>query len=211
MKVTEIFTSIQGESSYAGMPCTFVRLAGCNLRCSYCDTLYAMEGGMEFSEDQIAAEVARRGQKLVEVTGGEPLMQEGTARLVKRLLDEGNTVLIETNGSVSIEGLDPRATVIMDVKTPGSGMSGMTDLSNLAHLKPSDEVKFVITDRADYEWARQFISGHALEERCKVLLSPAFGLLTPEALTRWMLRDGLRARLNLQIHKYVFGPDRKGV
>jgi 7-carboxy-7-deazaguanine synthase len=120
-------------------------------------------------------------------------------------------VLVETNGSVSTEGLDPRATVIMDVKAPGSGMGGMTDLSNLARLRPTDELKFVIKDRADYEWSRSFILEHGLEDRCRVLLSPAFGLLLPEDLTRWMLKDGLRARLNLQIHKYVFGPDRQGV
>lgn len=211
MRVSEIFTSIQGESSYAGMPCTFVRLTGCNLRCTYCDTLHAMEGGLEFSEEEIAREVARRGRKLVEVTGGEPLIQEGVHGLIKRLLDAGHTVLVETNGSVSTEGLDPRATVIMDVKTPGSGMCGMTDLSNLARLRPTDELKFVIKDRADYEWSRGFIIEHGLEDRCRVLLSPVFGLLLPEDLTLWMLKDGLKARLNLQIHKYVFGPDRQGV
>jgi 7-carboxy-7-deazaguanine synthase len=211
MKVSEIFTSIQGESSHAGMPCTFVRLSGCNLRCSYCDTLYAREGGLEFSEEEIVREVSRRGVRLVEVTGGEPLIEQGVPGLVKRLLDGGHTVLLETNGSVSIKDLDPRALVIMDIKTPGSGMSENMDLSNITLLKPADEVKFVITDRADYEWAREFIKSHGLEDRCTVLLSPAFGLIPPEALTRWMLKDGLRARLNLQIHKYVFGPDKQGV
>lgn len=211
MKVCEIFRSIQGESSSVGLPCTFIRLSGCNLRCRYCDTGYGYEEGTELSEEEIMAAVARHGVRLVELTGGEPLLAEGVQGLIKRLLNEGYAVLIETNGSVSLRDVDPRATVIMDVKTPGSGMSGSTDLDNLSCLKPTDEVKFVITDRQDYQWARQFMARHALPERCTVLLSPAHGRLSPEVLAGWMLEDGLRARLNLQVHKYVFGADRRAV
>jgi 7-carboxy-7-deazaguanine synthase len=211
MKVCEIFRSIQGESSYAGMPCTFVRLSGCNLRCTYCDTAYAYEEGVELTEDEIISEVSLIGCGLVEVTGGEPLFQKGTIHLLERLLNEGHNVLLETNGSLSIMDVDPRATVIMDVKTPGSGMSGEMDLMNLDYLKPSDEVKFVIVDRADYEWARAFVAAHGLADRCRVLFSPAFGLVDPMDLSSWMLHDRLNVRLGLQLHKYIFGPDRRRV
>ncbi len=211
MRVCEIFSSVQGESTYAGLSCTFIRLSGCNLRCKYCDTTYAYEGGEEYTVDELADEAGKRGIGLVEITGGEPLLQEGVRELITRLSDEGFTVLLETNGSVGIKGIDPRATVIMDVKTPGSGMAGETDLANLGFLKPSDEVKFVLTDRADYEWARDFMRKHGLQEKCKALLSPVFGVLDPGKLAGWMLRDGLGARLNLQLHKYVFGSQRRGV
>lgn len=211
MKVCEIFSSIQGESSYAGMPCTFVRLSGCNLRCTYCDTVYAFEEGVELTEDDIISEVSLIGCGLVEVTGGEPLFQEGTPHLLERLLNEGHNVLVETNGSLSIRDVDPRATVIMDIKTPGSGMSGEMDFMNLDYLKPSDEVKFVIVDRSDYEWARAFVAEYGLEEKCKVLFSPAFGLVDPVDLSSWMLHDRLNVRLSLQLHKYIFGPDRRRV
>jgi 7-carboxy-7-deazaguanine synthase len=211
MKVCEIFRSIQGESSYAGMPCTFVRLSGCNLRCTYCDTAYAYEEGVELTEDEIISEVSLIGCGLVEVTGGEPLFQKGTIHLLERLLNEGHNVLLETNGSLSIMDVDPRATVIMDVKTPGSSMSGEMDLMNLDYLKPSDEVKFVIVDRADYEWARAFVAAHGLADRCRVLFSPAFGLVDPMDLSSWMLHDRLNVRLGLQLHKYIFGPDRRRV
>lgn len=211
MKVCEIFRSIQGESSFAGMPCAFVRLSGCNLRCSYCDTGYALQEGVEMTEDGIINEVSRTGCGLVEITGGEPLAQQGTLRLIERLCDQGLKVLVETNGSMSIRDVDSRAFVIMDIKTPGSGMSGEMYLANLDCLKPCDEVKFVVVDRPDYEWARDFIRRHRLTERCRVLLSPAFGVLDAAELSGWMLGDGLGARLNLQMHKYIFGPDRRGV
>lgn len=211
MKVCEIFSSVQGESTYTGLPCTFIRLSGCNLRCKYCDTTYAYDEGAEYSVDKLTDEAGRRGMGLVEITGGEPLLQKGVWELVTRLSDGGFTVLLETNGSIGIEGLDPRTTVIMDVKAPGSGMSGETDLANLGLLKPSDEVKFVLTDRADYEWARDFMRNYRLEDTCKVLLSPVFGVLDPRKLAGWMMGDGLGARLNLQLHKYIFGPERTGV
>lgn len=207
MKVCEIFTSIQGESSYTGMPCTFIRMTGCNLRCSYCDTQYAYDEGRELSEDQIMREVKRSGINLVEITGGEPLLQSKVFLLIKRLLDEGYTVLVETNGSVSIKEIDKRAIVILDIKTPGSGMSNKMDLTNLDHIKHIDEIKFVITDRMDYEWSRGIIHTYNLIKKCHLLLSPAHGILPPEKIAQWMLEDKLEARLNLQLHKYIQGSD----
>jgi len=211
MKVCEIFTSIQGESSYAGLPCTFIRLTGCNLRCTYCDTTYAYAEGSERSEEEIMGIVRDSGVKFVEITGGEPLLQEDVYPLIERLLDSAYTVLVETNGSLSIHEIDKRAVRILDIKTPGSGMSGEMDYSNLAHLKQSDEIKFVLTGRTDYEWAKEIISRYALGERGHVLLSPAFGNLSPEQLAGWILEDRLDVRLNLQLHTYIFGPGRKGV
>jgi 7-carboxy-7-deazaguanine synthase len=211
MKICEIFTSVQGESSSAGLPCTFVRLTGCNLRCTYCDTTYAYEEGEELSLDEITGRVRSAGVSVVEVTGGEPLLAEGAKELITGILDLGLRVLVETNGSVSIRGVDPRAVLIMDVKTPGSGECGSTDLANMEILKPKDEVKFVLTDRKDYEWAREFVAAHGLTERCTVLFSPAFGLLKPQELSGWILMDRLDVRLNLQLHKYIFGPDERGV
>jgi 7-carboxy-7-deazaguanine synthase len=211
MKVCELFTSIQGESSYAGLPCTFIRLTGCNLRCTYCDTTYAYAGGSERSAEEIMGIVRDSGVKLVEITGGEPLLQEEVYPLVERLLDSGYTVLVETNGSVSIRKIDRRAVLILDIKTPGSGMSGEMDFSNIAHLKQSDEIKFVLTGRSDYEWAKEIMSKYALEKRCHVLLSPVVGNLSPEQLAGWILEDRLDVRLNLQLHAYIFGRGRKGV
>ncbi|MEW6585399.1 MAG: radical SAM protein [Nitrospirota bacterium] len=211
MKICEIFTSIQGESSYAGLPCTFIRLAGCNLRCSYCDTKYAYEEGAELSVDEIVARTARAGIDLVEITGGEPLLQEGVHDLAERLLSEGHTVLVETNGSRSIRNVDKRAVVILDIKTPGSGMDSEMDFSNLDIIKKRDEVKFVLTGRRDYEWAKDIIGAHNLLERSRVLMSPAFGILSPRDLCGWMIEDRLPARLNLQLHKYIFGPEERGV
>lgn len=211
MKVCEIFASIQGESSFAGLPCVFVRMTGCNLRCVYCDTAYAYEEGTERSEDEVAAVVRSFGIRLVELTGGEPLLQSGSLSLAARLLDEGFSVLIETNGSVSIGGVDPRAIVIMDIKTPKSGMFDRMDLANLGRLKPRDEVKFVVADREDYEWTREFLREHRLAEKCAVLLAPAFGTLRPRDLAQWIVADRLPVRLNLQLHKYIFGPEERGV
>jgi 7-carboxy-7-deazaguanine synthase len=211
MKVCEIFTSIQGESTFAGVPCTFIRMTGCNLRCSYCDTRYAYEEGTELTEEEIVEKIQAIGLKMVEITGGEPLLQGGVASLVKNLLDRGHGVLIETNGSQDIRGLDRRAVIILDIKTPGSGMSSKVKLSNLPLLKPEDETKFVIADRRDYEWSRNFIREHSLAGRCKVLFSPAFGILAPQDLSRWIMEDRLDVRLNLQLHKYIYGPDARAV
>ena len=212
IRVCEIFTSIQGESTHAGLPCTFIRLTGCNLRCLYCDTTYAYEDGEDYTIDSLVDEAVRAGAAMVEVTGGEPLEQEETPALLKALLDNGffKNVLLETNGSRDISVLDARAIVIMDIKTPGSGEAGSFDLHNIDMLKPSDEVKFVLTDREDYEWARSFLQKHDTLIEKEVLLSPAFGALEPEELSGWILEDGLSVRLGLQIHKYIFGPDRRG-
>ena len=211
MKVCEIFASIQGESTYAGMPCTFVRLTGCNLRCTYCDTQYAYDEGKDLSEDDIVSEVSRLGLKTVEITGGEPLLQSDVHNLMKRLLDDGHRVLIETNGSMEIDAIDRRAVIILDIKTPGSGMAREMRISNLAHLKSSDELKFVISTREDYEWSKEFIHSHGLAGKCNILFSSVTGTLDPQELSQWIIEDRLYVRLNLQIHKYLFGPDRRGV
>ncbi len=211
MKVCEIFASIQGESTYAGVPCTFVRTTGCNLRCSYCDTVYAYDEGTELSEDEVVGKIDEIGLRTVEITGGEPLLQDGVFPLVKRLLDRGYLVLIETNGSRDMSGIDARAVIILDVKTPGSGMSDSLLMSNLSCIKGKDEVKFVIADRRDYEWAKTFAEEHSLTRRCQVLFSPAFGMMDPRELSKWLVSDKMEARLNLQLHKYIYGPDLRGV
>lgn len=211
MKVCEIFASIQGESSYAGVPCTFVRMTGCNLRCSYCDTVYAYEEGAELAEDEIIEKVNAMGLRTVEITGGEPLLQTGVIPMTKRLLDHGFRVLIETNGSQDIRHVDRRAVLIPDVKTPGSGMANTFLMSNLGLLRPEDELKFVITGREDYEWSRNFVKDHSLTGRCTLLFSPVFGMLHPRDLSRWIMEERLEVRLNLQLHKYIYGPDVRGV
>jgi 7-carboxy-7-deazaguanine synthase len=211
MKVCEIFASIQGESTYAGTPCTFVRMTGCNLRCSYCDTVYAYEEGTEIAEKEILDRIEAIGLKTVEITGGEPLLQSGVPLLAETLLRKGYRVLIETNGSQDIRGIDRQAVIILDIKTPGSGMAERMLFSNLPLLRPQDEVKFVITGRSDYEWAKAVIAGHALEGRCTILFAPAFGMLEPRQLAAWILEDRLEVRLNLQMHKYIYGPDERGV
>jgi 7-carboxy-7-deazaguanine synthase len=211
MKVCEIFSSIQGESTYAGLPCTFIRLTGCNLRCTYCDTQYAYEEGREMTMEDILSEVSDAGVSLVEITGGEPLMNPETPALAEALLDKGFDVLVETNGSMDISVLPDRAHVIMDIKTPRSGMHESNRLDNIPLLRHSDEVKFVLMDEEDYRWALEIIREHGLEEKCKVLLSPIYGELEPSVLADWMLRDQVRARLNLQLHKYIFGPEERGV
>ncbi|MEW6741069.1 MAG: radical SAM protein [Nitrospirota bacterium] len=211
MKVCEIFASIQGESTYAGLPCVFVRMTGCNLRCVYCDTTYAYEEGIEMSEDEIIERVKSYGIKLVEITGGEPLLQKDVLSLMERLIDNGFTVLLETNGSESIQDVDKRVVIIMDIKTPKSGMFERMDLMNLKYIKPDDEIKFVVIDREDYEWVRNFIRDYGLLDKCKILLSPAYGTLLSEDLSKWIIEDRLPVRLNLQLHKYIYGADKRGV
>ncbi|MEJ2696167.1 MAG: radical SAM protein [Candidatus Sulfobium sp.] len=212
MKVCELFTSIQGESTYSGLPCVFVRLTGCNLRCSYCDTQYSYDGGDEMEVADIVERIKEAGVNLVEVTGGEPLLQgDETLRLIGILLEEGYRVLVETNGSKSVRDIDSRAVVILDVKTPGSGMNAEMDFSNFEHIRPSDEVKFVICDRADYDWSKKLITDHSLEGKCTILFSAAIGRLAPRQLADWVLQDGLDVRLNVQIQKYIFGPGERGV
>jgi 7-carboxy-7-deazaguanine synthase len=211
MKVCEIFTSVQGESTYAGRLCTFVRLTGCNLRCTYCDTTYAYEEGVDYTLDELLREVRVHGAPLVEITGGEPLLQTETRELAASLLDEGYQVLIETNGSVDISDIDPRAVLVMDLKLPSSGMADKMLMENLDRLRPTDEVKFVIATRDDYEQAKNILHDKRLAERCTVLFSPVFGQMPPEQLVSWMREDHLPVRLNLQIHKYIWGPERRGV
>ncbi len=211
LRIKELYRSIQGESTFAGWPCVFVRTTGCDIRCVYCDEAHAFGGGERLTTDEILERVAKLGTRLVEVTGGEPLAQKGTPALVTRLLDAGYTVLVETGGHHDISVLDPRAHAIVDVKTPGSQMSEHNDLGNLERLRPGDEVKFVLCDRADYDFAVRIVREHRLEERVPVHFSPVHPGLDPKDLARWLLDDGLRVRLNLQLHKYVWGADAKGV
>ncbi len=210
LKVSETFLSIQGESTFTGLPCFFIRLAGCNLRCHYCDTRYAYEEeGYKEGIGRLVSMARDSRLRLVEITGGEPLLQEHSLLLIKELCDRGFTVLVETNGSRDISPVDPRAVIILDVKTPGSGFSEMMDLENLKRLRPHDEVKFVITDRADYDWTKALLERYNLHGP-RVLLSPAKGYLKPQKLSEWIIMDRLDVRLNLQIHKIIFG-DRRGV
>jgi 7-carboxy-7-deazaguanine synthase len=211
MKVCEIFASIQGESTYAGLPCIFVRMTGCNLRCTYCDTTYANDEGSEMTVEEIIDAVRGYGFNLVEITGGEPLMQGDAGSLISRLLDSDFKVLIETNGSVDIGDVDRRAIIIMDVKTPGSGMSDSMRIENLALLKKSDELKFVITDKVDYDWACAMVRKFRLSEQCTVLFSPVYGKLAPSGLSKWIVADKLPVRMNLQLHKYIYSSDQRGV
>lgn len=210
LMITEIYASIQGESSYAGLPCTFVRLTGCPLRCRWCDTAYSFEGGKAMTFDEVLADVASQKIQLVELTGGEPLAQKGCITLAHKLIEAGYKVLIETGGSEDVAPLDSKVHIIMDIKCPGSGMHERNLWSNLDALKPTDEIKFVLADRADYDWALDIIKNRNLE-RFKLLFSPAFGLLQPKTLAEWMVIDKVQARLNLQQHKYIWHPRAKGV
>jgi 7-carboxy-7-deazaguanine synthase len=187
-------------------------MSGCNLRCSYCDTKYSYEEGADLSVDNVYAMVDKAAIRLIEITGGEPLLQkEEVAELAALLLDSGYTVLMETNGTLPIGEIDKRVIVIMDVKTPASGMSQHNDFSNFQHLKRSDEVKFVICDKNDYIWAKKIVQEEELPNRCEVLFAPAFGSLEPRMLAEWIIADRLHVRLNLQLHKYIFGPDERMV
>lgn len=211
LKVNEIFHSIQGESTHAGRPCVFVRLTHCNLRCRYCDTEYAFYEGTERSLDEILDIVAAYHCDLVEVTGGEPLIQQETTALLQRLLDRGYEVLLETSGAWPVDRVPDGVKIIMDLKTPGSGMVHKNRWENLRHLGGTDEIKFVICDRGDYEWARGVIAEHDLASRHAVLLSPSFDEQEPRELAEWILEDGLRVRLQLQIHKFIWSPAARGV
>jgi 7-carboxy-7-deazaguanine synthase len=210
--VNEIFYGIQGESTHAGRPCAFVRLTGCNLRCTWCDTTYAFYEGRRMSVLEIVELVDGYGCELVEITGGEPLLQEGVYALGDELLARGKTVLVETSGACDVSRLDPRLTKVMDLKCPSSAECERNLWSNLDHLTARDEVKFVISDRRDYEWARDVIVRHGLERRVNaVLLSCAFGKLEPARLAAWMLKDRLPARLQLQLQKHIWHPEARGV
>ncbi|PKK89516.1 MAG: 7-carboxy-7-deazaguanine synthase [Candidatus Wallbacteria bacterium HGW-Wallbacteria-1] len=203
LQICEIFTSIQGESTRAGLPCTFIRLSGCNLKCSYCDTLHSHLPGTTRSIDWIMNQVSQAEIPLVEITGGEPLLQENVTLLVDSLLSMGFTVLIETNGSVDIDRVSSGAVRIMDVKCPGSHEAGSTLETNFRILQPSDEVKFVLTSAEDYDWALEHINEFDLINRCHVLLSPVMPGLDPSTLAEWILRDRINVRLQVQLHKIL--------
>jgi len=212
LRITEIYKSIQGESTFAGLPCIFVRTTGCNLRCTWCDSAYSFYGGSWMTLDAIMAEVAKLDCKLVEITGGEPLLQPGVPVLAERLQRAGKTVLVETSGERPIETLPDGVIRIMDLKCPDSGESGRNRAENIPHLKAYDEVKFVLASRRDYEFARDAIREHNLGERVNsVLLSVVFGKLEPVRVVDWMLEDQLPARFQLQMHKFIWDPLAKGV
>ncbi len=217
LRITEIFHSVQGESTWAGLPCTFVRLTGCPLRCAWCDTEYAFHGGTKMTLEQIRDAVHGHSAKLVEVTGGEPLAHPGAFPLVEMLLEDGYTVLVETSGAFDVAPLDARAHKIMDLKCPGSGECARNLWENLDHLTERDEVKFVVKDRADYEWTRATIRERGLDARVDdgslraLLVSPVWGEIDLAALAGWILGDGLPVRFQLQVHKLIWGADAKGV
>jgi 7-carboxy-7-deazaguanine synthase len=217
VRITEIFLSIQGESTRVGLPTVFVRLTGCPLRCRWCDTAYAFHGGDKMSLEEILGRVREAGTPLVEITGGEPLIHPGALRLASLLLDRGHTVLVETSGAVDVSPLDPRVHKIMDLKCPGSGEMERNLWSNLDHLTHRDEVKFVVKDRADYEWARGVIRERGLDRRVQdrrlraLLVSPVWGELELRPLAEWILEDRLPVHLQAQLHKLIWDPEARGV
>jgi 7-carboxy-7-deazaguanine synthase len=212
LRINEIFKSIQGESTWAGRPCVFVRLTGCNLRCSWCDTEYAFYEGKQMAVAEVVERVTSYGCDLVEVTGGEPLLQKGVRALFDSLLAQGRIVMVETSGERDLSAVDPRVIKIMDLKCPGSGECERNRWSNLEWLTSRDEVKFVIADRHDYEWAREITRKHNLASRVNaVLMSPVFGRLKASELAAWVLEDQLRVRMQLQMHKHIWSPNARGV
>ena len=211
LKITEVFFSIQGEANQVGWPTVFVRLTGCPLRCQYCDTAYAFTEGVPMSIDDILQRVDSFNCGLVEITGGEPLAQDGVHDLMKHLCDRGYEVLLETGGSLDVSHVDPRVRKIMDLKCPSSGMVKKNLLANVEHLLATDEVKFVVGDRTDFEWAVEIIQREKLLQRCHVLMSVVFDVLEPIALAEWILESGLPVRFQLQTHKYIWAPEMRGV
>jgi 7-carboxy-7-deazaguanine synthase len=205
LRVTEIFHSLQGETSRTGLPTVFVRLTGCPLRCGYCDTAYAFHGGESPTLDEILSRVAALGAHYVTLTGGEPLAQKQAPVLLQRLADAGYSVSLETSGALDVSAVDPRISKILDLKTPGSGECERNLWSNLAQLTPHDEIKFVLCDEADYQWAREQIRKHQLDAKCPLLMSPVHGKLEPRLLAEWILRDHLPVRMQLQLHKLLWG------
>lgn len=211
LKINEIYHSIQGESTKAGLPCVFIRLTYCNLRCTYCDTEYAFYEGYDKSIDEVIDEVKKYNCNLVEVTGGEPLVQSESIELMKRLCDEGFEVMLETGGSLPISEIDKRVRIILDLKCPSSGMMKKNLYENIEYLKSIDEVKFVIGTREDYGWSKEQIEKYQLDKKCTVLFSVVFGELEPVTLVNWILEDKLNVRYQLQMHKIIWEPDKKGV
>jgi 7-carboxy-7-deazaguanine synthase len=210
--IHEIYASIQGESTFAGLRCAFVRTTGCNLRCTWCDTPQAFHGGARMPRADVLAQALALGTPLVELTGGEPLLQPGVFPLLTELCDAGRTVLVETSGEADVSRVDPRVHKIMDLKCPGSGESHRNRWSNLEHLGPNDEIKFVLADRTDYEWMRAAVRERSLAQRTRALLaSTVFGKLAARDLVSWVLEDALPVRVQLQMHKYIWAPDTTGV
>jgi 7-carboxy-7-deazaguanine synthase len=210
--IHEIYASIQGESTFAGLPCTFVRTTGCNLRCTWCDTPQAFYGGTRMARSEVLSRALATGTELVELTGGEPLLQPGVLPLLRELCDAGRTVLIETSGEADVSKVDPRVHKIMDLKAPGSGESHRNRWSNLEAITKNDELKFVLASRADYEWMRDLVRERRLHERTPHLLaSTVFGSLSPKDLVGWVMADALRVRVQLQMHKYIWAPETQGV
>ncbi|MBI3398376.1 MAG: radical SAM protein [Deltaproteobacteria bacterium] len=210
MRVSEIFFSIQGESTYAGLPCIFIRLAGCNLRCRWCDTTYAQtsEQGEDFSIEQIIREVKKFNCKLVEITGGEPMSQKETPALINKLLKRGYEALLETNGSIGLKSVDARVIKIVDVKCPSSGYDGSFLMENLNFIALQDEIKFVIADRKDYEFARDFLERCIKDKISKILFAPVYPAMPAQELAKWILADGLKVRLQPQMHKFIWGEEK---
>lgn len=206
LRIHEIFHSLQGESSRVGLPTVFVRLTGCPMRCVYCDTEYAFKGGSNMTLDEIVAQVGSYGAKYVCVTGGEPLAQKKEClKLLERLCDDGYEVSLETGGAIATDGVDERVAVILDIKTPGSGELAKNKWENLQRLKPNDEIKFVLCSREDYDWAKQLLAEHALNEKCQVIFSPVFSQVMPTDLADWVLADKLPVRMQVQLHKILWG------
>lgn len=211
LRINEIFYSIQGESSLAGLPCIFIRLTYCNLRCSYCDTAYAFNEGTDYSIDGILTEVKKYNCKLVELTGGEPLFQKETPSFMKLLCDLDYHVMLETGGSLPIKEIDTRVKIIMDLKCPSSKMVHKNLFENIDYLKSDDEVKFVISNREDYDWSKKIITEYSLTEKCSILFSNVYSVLEPIQLAEWILKDNLNVRFQIQLHKYIWDPAKKGV
>ena len=211
LKITEIYRSIQGESTWSGLPCTFVRLTGCNLRCSWCDTEYGFYGGKKMSLDEVFQEIEKLNCPLVELTGGEPLLQPKVALLADRLLDAGYDVLVETGGHMDINIVSSRAVRIVDMKCPASEMTDKNDYKNLDRVTSRDEIKFVIQNKKDFLWAEALIKQYKLENKCNVIMSPVFGVMAPLELTDLILESGMNVRMQMQLHKLLWSPDKTGV
>ena len=211
LKITEIYRSIQGESTWSGLPCTFVRLTGCNLRCSWCDTEYGFFGGKKMSIDDVFQEIEKLNCPLVELTGGEPLLQPKVALLADRLLDAGYQVLVETGGHMDIDIVSSRAVRIVDMKCPAIEMTDKNEYKNLERVTNQDEIKFVIQNKEDFIWAEALIKQYKLESKCTVILSPVFGVMAPLELTDLLLESGLNVRMQMQLHKLLWSPDKTGV
>ena len=211
IKINEIFYSIQGESSYVGLPCIFVRLTYCNIRCSYCDTEYAFYEGKDFTVEQIFSEIEKYKCKLVEITGGEPLFQKESLTLMEMLCDKNYEVMLETGGSLSIENVDKRVKIILDFKCPSSKMEKKNYYENVNFLKPIDEVKFVIGDYEDFLWSKNLIEKFELNKKCEILFSPVFGKIEYKQLVEWILNENLNVRFQIQQHKHIWEPNKRGV